>query len=57
MLLADVKDFKIGDSVVSDTPRCLTKDVQWGGWQKFVLSRVALAAKVGGHAVNEPYRC
>ena len=43
---AEVKDFKVGDRVVSDTPTYLTLEAKWGGWQKFVLSRAAITTKV-----------
>ncbi len=43
---AGVEDFKLGERVVSSTPTYVTKETKWGGWQKFVLSKPEMAAKV-----------
>lgn len=41
-----VKDFKVGERVVSSTPTYVTKETKWGGWQKFVSSKPEMTAKV-----------
>ena len=44
---ADVKDFKVGDRVVSSTPTYVAKEAKWGGWQRYVLSKAESTAQVG----------
>ena len=44
---ADVKDFKVGERVVSSTPTYVAKEAKWGGWQRYVLSKAESTAQVG----------
>lgn len=44
---ADVKDFKVGDRIVSSTPTYVAKEAKWGGWQRYVLSKAESTAQVG----------
>ena len=43
---AKVTNVKTGDRVVSDTPTYITKETKYGGWQKYVVTKAALTAKV-----------
>jgi NADPH:quinone reductase-like Zn-dependent oxidoreductase len=40
--------FAIGDRVVSDTPVYKKRETRYGGWQKYVVGRAGLTAKVRG---------
>ena len=53
---AGVEDFKVGERVVSSTPTYVTKETKWGGWQKFVSSKLEMTAKVNlvSHCGNSP---
>ena len=42
----DVTHFKVGDRVVSDTPVYKKRETRFGGWQKFVVGKAGLSAKV-----------
>ena len=42
----DVTRFKVGDRVVSDTPVYRKRETRFGGWQKFVVGKAGLSAKV-----------
>ena len=42
----DVHNFKIGDRVVSDTPVYGKRETKYGGWQKYVVGKAGLSAKV-----------
>jgi NADPH:quinone reductase-like Zn-dependent oxidoreductase len=39
--------FAIGDRVVSDTPVYMKHETKYGGWQKYVVGKAGLTAKVG----------
>lgn len=43
---ADVHHLKIGDRVVSDTPVYKRRETQYGGWQKYLVGKAGLSAKV-----------
>lgn len=43
-----VKDYKVGDRVVTSTPTYLDPaSRKWGGWQKFAISKAGITTKVG----------
>ena len=41
-----MKGLKVGDRVVSDTPLYSKRETRFGGWQRFVVGKAALSAKV-----------
>jgi len=43
----NVKILKVGDRVVSDTPVYKARETRYGGWQKYVVGREGLSAKIG----------
>lgn len=42
----DVHHLSVGDRVVSDTPVYKKRETRFGGWQKFVVGKAGLSAKV-----------
>jgi NADPH:quinone reductase-like Zn-dependent oxidoreductase len=46
-----VKEIKVGSRVVSDTPIYKKRETKYGGWQKFVVGRESVSAKIG----NAPF--
>lgn len=44
---SEVTKFQVGDRVVSDTPVYSKRETKYGGWQKYVVGKEGISAKIG----------